>query len=583
MQTFFPKPKILPVPKSVKWGEGFLPWQKAAFEISPEGLPSGQFVFVEFGENGVGQGYSISVNPDGIFVRAESESGAKFALQTLRQMALQSPEEGMRFCEITDSPDLQIRGFMLDISRCKVPTMRELALLVDRLALYKYNRLELYTEHTYAFEGHELVWANASPMTAAQYKNLDDICRFAGIELVANLNGLGHMERWLRYPQYAHLAESKAPFVDPLGNVRKFPTTLHPDAASAEFMASLYDQFLPNFSSDKINIGGDEPWELGMGRSKPLCPTPDDKYKLYISHIARLNNLCNERGKRTYFWADVLMKKPEYAALLPQNMTPVLWGYYLDHPYEQQCAYLEKLGREFVVAPGTNTWNSFGSRIDCAFKNAETACACAKKYGARGMILTQWGDGGNHQPWVAMFPSMAFAAACAWSSTPTEEQVCDSLSKCVFSDSSGEFSRALCALGRCDVVEKLFCLHHKMFFASAENARKLAAEFPDADYNALEGAADFAASLAGASKISSPDADACVDEVALACRMMKWAFNRARGDFAVETTAQQTELKFISAEFERVWLERARLGGLAESAGKIRAVKPELFETAFFQ
>lgn len=122
-----------------------------------------------------------------------------------------------------------------------------------------------------------------------------------------------------------------------------------------------------------------------------------------------------------------------------------------------------------------------------------------------------------------------------------------------------------------------------MFFAQPENARKLAAEFPDADYNALDGAADFAASLAGASKISSADAAVCVDEVALACRMMKWAFNRARGDFVVETVGQQTELKFISAEFERVWLERARLGGLAESAGKIRAVRPELFETAFFQ
>ena len=229
METFLPKPKLLPTPKSVKWGNEYLSWARAVFEISSEGLASGEFVFTDLNSPDVSheQGYILSINESGIFIKAISQVGAKNALQTLRQIALQSGEDGMRYVEIADFPDLKVRGFMLDISRCKVPTMRELALLVDRLALFKYNRLELYTEHTYAFEGHELVWADASPMTSAQYKNLDDICKFAGIELVANMNGLGHMERWLRYPQYQHLAESKAPFICPLGTVRKYPTTFY--------------------------------------------------------------------------------------------------------------------------------------------------------------------------------------------------------------------------------------------------------------------------------------------------------------------------------------------------------------------
>ncbi len=577
---FYPKPKLLPVPKSLQWGEDFLSWDKSAFEISSDGFASGEFVFTTLDDAEIShpQGYRISINEKGIFIRSKTDVGARNALQTLRQIALQSGENGMRFVEINDYPDLPVRGFMLDISRCKVPTMRELGLLVDRLALLKFNRLELYTEHTFAFQGHEIVWADASPMTASQYKNLDDMCRFAGIELVANINGLGHMERWLRYPQYQHLAESKAPFICPLGTLRKYPTTLHPDENAIAFMDSLYEQFLPNFSSDKINIGGDEPWELGMGRSKALCQTKDDKYKLYIKHISRLNECCNARGKNVYFWADVLMQKPEYSKLLPENMTPVLWGYYLDHPYEQQCEYIKNLDRPFLVAPGTSTWNSFGSRWNCAQKNIETACECAKKYGAQGMILTQWGDGGNHQPQVAMYPAIACAAACSWSGTPTEEFICDALSKLIFSDETGEFARSLCALGRCDVVDKLFCFHHKMFFASAEDTKKLVEEFSDVDLNALLGATDFAAALAASSRLKCSDASACLDEVALACEMIKWSLNKAKGDFATETFSQQCSLKFIASEFERVWLERARLGGLAESAGKIRAVKPSLFE-----
>ena len=116
-----------------------------------------------------------------------------------------------------------------------------------------------------------------------------------------------------------------------------------------------------------------------------------------------------------------------------------------------------------------------------------------------------------------------------------------------------------------------------MFFADAENAKKLADEYSNIDLNVLEGAVDFAASMAGASKISSPDAESSLNEIALASRMIKWALNKARGDFSTSTKQQQVDLKFIASEYERVWLMRARFGGLSESVGKIRAIRADIF------
>ena len=239
---FTPIPTLLPPPKSAQWKDGFLDWNIARFEADSRGMPAGEHVCSQT-DNSIAhdQGYYLKISEDGITIKSRTESGARLAFQTLRQIALQSDERGMRMVEISDYPDLEVRGFMLDISRCKVPTMDELSRLLDKLALFKYNRLELYTEHTYAFSGHEIVWADASPMTKSKYARLQKLCDFAGIELVANMNGLGHMERWLRYPQYAHLAESKAPFIDPLGTVRKFPTTLYPDKKiTAIFQPHLY-------------------------------------------------------------------------------------------------------------------------------------------------------------------------------------------------------------------------------------------------------------------------------------------------------------------------------------------------------
>ena len=49
------------------------------------------------------------------------------------------------------------RAYMLDISRDKVPTMSTLRLLVELLARFGYNQLQLYIEHTFAYSAHEAV------------------------------------------------------------------------------------------------------------------------------------------------------------------------------------------------------------------------------------------------------------------------------------------------------------------------------------------------------------------------------------------------------------------------------------------
>ena len=60
--------------------------------------------------------------------------------------------------KIVDWPDYPNRGIMFDITRDRVPTMATLYELVDFWASLKLNQLQLYTEHTFAFRGHEVVW-----------------------------------------------------------------------------------------------------------------------------------------------------------------------------------------------------------------------------------------------------------------------------------------------------------------------------------------------------------------------------------------------------------------------------------------
>jgi N-acetyl-beta-hexosaminidase len=117
-------------------------------------------------------GYQLEISErDGIRIRATNHRAASYALQTLAQLRKKfGAKVPCLICE--DWPNLPVRGFMLDISRCKVPTMATLTELVAQLAALRINQLQLYTEHTFAFPGHEVVWRDASPMTAEDFRQL---------------------------------------------------------------------------------------------------------------------------------------------------------------------------------------------------------------------------------------------------------------------------------------------------------------------------------------------------------------------------------------------------------------------------
>src|SRR5690606_22763173 len=97
---------------------------------------------------------------------------------------------------IEDRPSFALRGAMLDVSRDRVPTMATLRELIELFASWKLNQIQLYTEHTFAYAGHEEVWRDASPLRPDEVRELDALCRARDIELVPNQNCFGHMHRW---------------------------------------------------------------------------------------------------------------------------------------------------------------------------------------------------------------------------------------------------------------------------------------------------------------------------------------------------------------------------------------------------
>lgn len=290
------------------------------------------------------------------------------------------------------------RAYMLDISRDRVPTMETLKLIVDILARYRYNQLQLYTEHTFQYEGHEDVWEDSSPMTPREIAKLQTYCQVQGIELVPNQNSFGHMERWLVHPKYNSLAKfPQGGAITPWGAVKKFPTTLDPsNPGSIALVEDLFQQLLPNFESELFNIGCDETFEIS---------DPEE----YFSFLMKVVSLARRHGKRPMFWGDIILKHPEFIERLPKDLIALDWGYEGDHPFEAEAKRFKEAGLDFYVCPGTSSWRSLGGRVENMRMNLESAERAGRLYGAKGYMLTDWGDEGHWQPLAASLPAIVLA------------------------------------------------------------------------------------------------------------------------------------------------------------------------------
>ena len=363
---------------------------------------------------------------------------------------------------------------MLDISRDKIPTMASLFAFVDRLAHLKLNRLQIYMEHSFAYPGHDVVWRDASPMMPDQIRELDTYCLARHVELVPNQNCFGHLERWFRHDRYLHLAER--PEFRPSDEVPSWypgrgPITLNPaDPASLDFVAELLDSLLPCFTSGTVNVGCDETFDLGCGRSRGLCDKRG-KGRVYLDFLLGIHRLCAERGRRMQCWGDIILKHPDLVGELPGDVTVLNWGYEKDHPWEKTCSAFAASGVDFHVAPSTGSFHALTGRSDTAQANQREATAAAMKHGATGVLNTIWGDLGHWQPAPIDDPGLALGAALAWCGhTNRDLDLAAALSLHRYHDPTGKLAEGVLEMGR---VER------DMKNIAASNPLTLALMMPD--------------------------------------------------------------------------------------------------------
>ena len=379
------------------------------------------------------ESFELRVDAAGARLRGDP-AGLRYGAETLAQLA--GADGRIPAVHIRDSPALRRRGFLLDISRGKVPRPEAIHALIEVLARLRYNELFLYTEHTFQFARHPEIGSGSGGYSASEIRELDRAAREHGVELVPCLQTFGHFRRILEKAPYRHLAESERLW------------SVSPEAPGTyPLLRDLLEEYLPNFASGWAHLNCDEPVDLGQGLSSARAAR-EGPAAVFAGHVNRVAAMARQLGKRPMIWADVIADHPEALDLLDPSITLADWWYEPDHDFDRVRRFQEA-GRDFLTVAGTSSWTSLFPRLDTSLPNIRGHARAAKRFGASGFILTDWGDGGHYNLFAGSLLPLAAGAEAGWGSEDRpESELAAAFSEHVAEDPSGFCGGFATRLGR---------------------------------------------------------------------------------------------------------------------------------------
>ncbi|MGE4628330.1 family 20 glycosylhydrolase [Bifidobacterium catenulatum subsp. kashiwanohense] len=391
-------------------------------------------------EAGTPGAYTLTIDIDGIAITGCDFEGVRNGVQTLRQLIRQNGTV-LPVLQIEDAPAYRIRGYYLDATRGRVPTLAWLKQWADKLCLYKYNQLQLYIEHTFAFDGMSETWRGSSPLTPADILEFDQYCANLGIELVPSVSTFGHQYVAMRTQELRELGEFPEDADRPFSfieRMRHHTLNVADDRAFA-FSTQLVDSYLQLFRTKRFNICADETFDLGKGQSKQEAQRVGVA-TLYATYVGKLCEHLSQQGHEPMFWGDIAIEMPEILETLPNNVTLLNWQYDPEAT-DEKIQLVAKAGAKQIICPAVWGWNALLPRIDDAWNNIARIARYGIDCGAEGMLVTDWGDFGHvNDPRMAV-PGMIFGAQYAWNPAgdTAEDDLLARVSRVEYGDCSARF------------------------------------------------------------------------------------------------------------------------------------------------
>lgn len=303
-------------------------------------------------------------------------------------------------------------GVMVDASRNSVPRIGFLKEILKRMALMGLNCLILYMEDVYELDGEPFFGYMRGGYSKAQLKELDAYADRYGIRIVASIQVLGHMEKVLRFPQYA--------------SVRDTPSCL---LAGEEKTYALIEKMLQTigecFQSRLVIVGMDETNGLGAGLYR-LRNGIREPLEIFLEHLRRVHGIARRNGLEIALYSDMIFKYASKSGAylseqeeldgtvceqIPGDARLIYWDYYSADPslVDAMMKKHQKFGNAIYAGPLLSV-SSFCVQYPATFRTARIALEAVKKYGISMAYGCMWhDDGAECGDWLGLLGMQYYA------------------------------------------------------------------------------------------------------------------------------------------------------------------------------
>jgi len=298
--------------------------------------------------------------------------------------------------------------YMLDCSRNAVINLTALRRLVGVLQKCGYTGLSLYCENTYEVQNEPYFGYMRGRYSEAELRDIDALCRSAGLEFTLSVQTLAHMRGIYRF------------YYDTVMDCND--VLLADDDRTYTLIDNMFASLARSLWSKKVNIGMDESFMLGRGKhlDRHGWQPPQD---IFRRHLQRVLALADKHGLKVSLWGDFLYAHggEDISALLRRHGAELLaWNYgpwagpgAQDYGavFSDVDSFLKK-GRELygsiTYAGTTAQCLGFAPHNRRTLKIAEAALDACAANAVPDIWLTAWGDTGAEVSPFAALPVIAY-------------------------------------------------------------------------------------------------------------------------------------------------------------------------------
>ena len=336
--------------------------------------------------------------------------GAKEKAQVARGCFLlaMNLSEGKTEFIISEKMTFTTCGNMLDCSRNAVMKPEAVKKYMNCMAALGMNALMLYTEDTFEVPGRPRLGYMRGRYTAEELKELAAYGDKIGVELIPNIQTLGHMGQYLRWSR-AYAPDYTGE--DIFGITDTSTVLLCGEEKTYDFIEAMVKHCRECFTSNRIHIGMDEAHDLGLGNYLKKNGY-HNRVEIMTKHLARVVEICEKYGFKPLMYSDMFFRlasiqgysqvpadfefPKELKKQIP-NCELVFWDYYhKEHEYYETVLRIhEQLGQTVAFMGGAGTWYGHLPSHCFSYANADAAARACVSRKVDTVFSSMWGDDGN--------------------------------------------------------------------------------------------------------------------------------------------------------------------------------------------